>query len=342
LPSLGQIQSVAVFGGSRRGAIRSLDVANDGTLWGSANAYSSYEPKIFSYNPVNGSCSIWDVSGSLASGAGHIANSPLVVHPNGSIFIGGGRVLEYNPATDILTEAWSVQEAAMAMIVASDGSIWTSSNKGQLSRHHPDGNVSGASGFVQGIGSNAINTEIWSLTEGADGLIYGGTYGGIGQGWGGHLFIYDPTNGEFTDKGEIFAGSNGIQSLATGTDGKIYGSTYGAGSGIGGGRAFVYDPSTGDVNIIFDLGGGSSPIVVEAAADGSIYFSKQKELFSYHPSTQSLVSIGKLPDWESNAFVVSSDGKFYGGSETFGHVYTEMNSSLPNMNCSRYSLTVSE
>lgn len=91
--------------------------------------------------------------------------------------------------------------------------------------------------------------EVWALTTGLDGRIFGGAS---------HMFFYDPLTEAFTDLGEPGVG---VYALTTGSDGLIYGGSHtGSLACAHSAHFFVYDPTeawnpgTGPDNNPYDMG----------------------------------------------------------------------------------------
>jgi uncharacterized repeat protein (TIGR03803 family) len=112
------------------------------------------------------------------------------------------------------------------------------------------------------------------LTLGADGNLYGTTYGG-GSGWAGTVFKVT-TNGTLTTLGAFDGFSSGYATaeLISGNDGGLYGTTFGNGTGGSPSQGTVFRISTNGVLTVltsFTMLGGSPKAALALASDGSFY-----------------------------------------------------------------------
>jgi hypothetical protein len=323
----------------------SLAVGSDGRLYGTTSGWTLTNAQFFIYDPTDGHC--LNMGNIVIPSAWSVARFPAVAGQDGYIYLGGSRysagpiLYRYDPSNDSLTELGTLDRgtAIRSLAAAADGNIYGANDHGSLFVFDPSDPKAGLKIlFTQAMGPYGIeNTDILSLTVGADGWVYGGTSGVIGMGFGGHLFAYDPKSAAFTDFGEIFPGGNAILSLAAGPDGGIYGGTYGAGSGIGGGRVFRYDPMKGTIIVLVDNSPTSAPTSVAAGEDGQIYMSSYGRLLAYNTSTGDLVTIGQAASGASeiDALIGAPGAGVYGGTGRNGHVFAYAMTRLPLMECTK-------
>ena len=158
-------------------------------------------------------------------------------------------------------------------------------------------------------------TGTLSLATGINGLVYMGVGDGIG-GVGGHLYVYDPSNGSLDDLGTPVPTSS-IFNLAAGSSGLVY--------GIVGLRLFSYNPTThsfSDLGIISAEMGGWGRTALTVADDGKVYggyvTNNEGRLFVYDPGVGWIIDKGQVLGQQSiNALAAGSDGRIYGGTNTF-------------------------
>jgi len=163
-----------------------------------------------------------------------------------------------------------------------------------------------------------MEMEIYSLTTGRDGLIYGGSSTAL-DGKGAHFFVYDPRKpwnpGRSPDNNPYDMGSLVpdepwgrdalIADLIVGEDGKIYGGIATAFSLPGRGKfLFSYDPKERKIRK-----------VVEPVPGENIRGTSGGKLFSYDPSTgraEVVADVGMHIG--AGSLVVDGDGMIYGGA----------------------------
>jgi hypothetical protein len=124
-----------------------------------------------------------------------------------------------------------------------------------------------------------------ALVQGADGVMYGGTYPG------GRLFSYDPEAGTVQDLGSPSPPHNHLHDLVATPDGLIFGGLYRPQ-----GRLFVFDTKT---RTLTDLGvpapgGFSGTCKVQTWAKEKVYGCQRGHLFLSGPSLNSVVNKGNF------------------------------------------------
>jgi hypothetical protein len=137
-----------------------------------------------------------------------------------------------------------------------------------------------------------------------------------------NLFVFDPVNESFTDKGNPPA--DGIIALTWSTDGKLYGGGWGS-------TLWTYDPVTDSFSSKGQVPGGRRIIGLTTGLDGLIYVGTEPEadrdllgrLFSFNPTTNGFADIGGVADENSVGYglITGPDGKIYGGTYSHGHFF---------------------
>ncbi len=186
--------------------------------------------------------------------------------------------------------------------------------------------------LVQFNGTNGYNPQ-GPLIYGADGKLYGTTYGGFVSN-GGTIFRLDPNTGEFTnllvlDPLRISQDGFGpMGQLAQGADGNIYGTTHGGGTNNAG-TLFRISPS-GAFTVLasFGAGGGSIPRGGLARSRdmtlyGTTYFGGSNgggTVFSFSTNGQIsiLARLSQTNAWISAPVVEGADGDLYGTTDLAG------------------------
>jgi hypothetical protein len=299
--------------------IYSLTMGSDGKVYGGTGYENGH---LFVYDP--GSGTVTD-KGRAAWGGTYVYT--LARAADGKIYGGGQQGLFlYDPAnhpylspgtatsTEIIPAVHDLGNlpntySVYAMVKGKNGKIYFGSDDdGHLRVYDPTG------GTFADLGKPvAVDYYIHSLSVGADGKIYGGTYG-----WeetSGHLFVYNPATGALNDLGRPVVTDYYVWSLAVGADGKVYGGTYGYEQTSG--HLFVYNPATGTIS---DKGqavaGETGVFALTQGTDGKIYGATgwNGHLFAYSPSTGQLTDLGSgAPgEWEIYALVAASSGTLYG------------------------------
>jgi parallel beta-helix repeat protein len=161
-------------------------------------------------------------------------------------------------------------------------------------------------------------SNIWALTTGVDGKIYGGT------GEGGTLFVYDPINNRYEPLGGV-SGEDAVYSLATDEKGLIYGGT------AWNSKFFVYDPLNGSIVYLgqpIANGGIISSLATKAndiygsTSDGGDSMYVGGHLFSYNLTTGIFMDLGQPVAGErASKITYGKDGKIYGGTSPNGYLF---------------------
>ncbi|MGB8218631.1 MAG: hypothetical protein WCE94_15140 [Candidatus Methanoperedens sp.] len=164
---------------------------------------------------------------------------------------------------------------------------------------------------VRNLGQPAKGkSNVWALTTGLDGNIYGGT------GEGGKFFVYDPINNISEPLGEI-SSEDAVYSLVTDEKGLIYGGT------AWNSKLFVYDPINKSITYLgqpIENGGiiysltviGSN--VYGSTSDGGDNKYVGSHLFVYNSTTKNFIDLGQPVEGERSSKIISGkDGKIYGG-----------------------------
>ncbi len=157
--------------------------------------------------------------------------------------------------------------------------------------------------------------SVTALTLAPNGLIYGVTCNT-------HLFVFNPGNQTFTDKG-VTPGSCPL-ALTWGPDGLLYG---------GGWQSVLwsYDPQTGTFSTRGHVPGGRRIIGLATGRDGRIYVGTEPEadpeakgrLFAFTPNTNTFTDLGGIAAEVSVGYglITGPDGKIYGGTFRGGHFF---------------------
>jgi hypothetical protein len=123
------------------------------------------------------------------------------------------------------------------------------------------------------------------LVQGADGVLYGGTYPG------GRLFSFDPEAGTVRDLGSPSPPHNHLHDLVATPDGLVFGGLYRPQ-----GRLFVFDTkskATTDLGVPVS-GGSSGTCKVQTWAKGKVYGCQRGHLFLSGPSLNSVINKGNF------------------------------------------------
>jgi parallel beta-helix repeat protein len=161
-------------------------------------------------------------------------------------------------------------------------------------------------------------SNIWALTTGVDGKIYGGT------GEGGTLFVYDPSNNISEPLGGV-SGEDAVYSLATDEKGLIYiGTAWNS-------KLFVYDPLDKSITYLGQPieNGGIICSLVSIGSDiygstcdggGSTYTGSH--LFVYNSTARIFTDLGQSVESERGSKIsIGKDGIVYGGTAPNGHLF---------------------
>jgi hypothetical protein len=175
------------------------------------------------------------------------------------------------------------------------------------------------SGVVVNLGQPIQGkNNIWALTIGLDGKIYGGT------GEGGTLFVYNPINNMSEQIGVVLS-EDAVYSLATDEKGLIYGGT------AWNSKFFVYDPLNKSITylgqpitnggIICSLAAIGSDIYGSTCDGGdSIYVGSH--LFVYNSTARIFIDLGQPVAGERGSKIsIGKDGKVYGGTSPNGYLF---------------------
>lgn len=162
-------------------------------------------------------------------------------------------------------------------------------------------------------------SNVWALTTGLDGNIYGGT------GEGGTLFVYDPNTGSSEQIGEVFE-EDAVYSLATDENGLIYGGT------AWNSKLFVYYPHNESISYLGQPVANGGIICSLAIMGSDIYGSTcdggdskyvGSHLFVYNSITGNFTDLGQPVEGERSSKIISGkDGKIYGGTSPNGYLFS--------------------
>lgn len=162
-------------------------------------------------------------------------------------------------------------------------------------------------------------SNVWALTSGLDGNIYGGT------GEGGTLFVYDPINNISDALGGV-SGEDAVYSLATDEKGLIYGGT------AWNSKFFVYDPLNKSITYLgqpIENGGIICSLAIKAndiygsTSDGGNRTYVDSHLFIYNSTTGIFMDLGQPVAGEmASKITLGKDGKIYGGTSPNGYLFT--------------------
>ncbi len=189
------------------------------------------------------------------------------------------------------------------------------------------GGIGGAATLtVNASGGGVVNlgqpipgkSNIWALTTGVDGKIYGGT------GEGGTLFVYDPINNISEPLGRV-SGEDAVYSLATDEKGLIYGGT------AWNSKLFVYDPLNKSITYLgqpIENGGiicGLAAIgsdIYGSTCDGGDSTYARSHLFVYNSTARIFTDLGQPVEGEMGSKIsIGKDGKVYGGTSPNGYLF---------------------
>ncbi len=161
-------------------------------------------------------------------------------------------------------------------------------------------------------------SNIWALTTGVDGKIYGGT------GEGGTLFVYDPINNISEPLGGV-SGEDAVYSLATDEKGLIYGGT------AWNSKFFVYDPLNKSITYLgqpIENGGiicGLAAIgsdIYGSTCDGGDSTYAGSHLFVYNSTARIFTDLGQSVEGERGSKIsIGKDGIVYGGTSPNGYLF---------------------
>lgn len=162
-------------------------------------------------------------------------------------------------------------------------------------------------------------SNVWALTAGLDGNIYGGT------GEGGTLFVYDPNISISRQIGEVFE-EDAVYSLATDKNGLIYGGT------AWNSKLFVYYPHNKSISYIGQPVANGGIICSLTVTGSNVYGSTcdggetgyvGSHLFVYNTTARNFTDLGQPVEGErSSKIVTGKDGMIYGGTSPNGYLFS--------------------
>ncbi len=178
---------------------------------------------------------------------------------------------------------------------------------------------SGLSGAVVNFGQLITGkSNIWALTTGIDGKIYGGT------GEGGTLFVYDPNTSMSENIKEVL-GEDAVYSLITDEKGLIYSGT------AWNSKLFVYNPLNKSITYLGQPVTDGGIICSLAVIGSDIYGSTSdggdssytgSHLFVYNSTTRIFIDLGQPVAGERGSKIsAGKDGKVYGGTSPNGYLF---------------------
>ncbi len=162
-------------------------------------------------------------------------------------------------------------------------------------------------------------SNVWALTTGIDGNIYGGT------GEGGIFFAYDPNTSITKQIGKV-SDDDAVYSLATDENGLIYGGT------AWNSKFFVYYPHNGSISYLGQpvINGGiicsltvMGSNVYGSTCDGGDSQYVGSHLFVYNSTARTFRDLGQPVEGERSSKIISGkNGKIYGGTSPNGYVFS--------------------
>ena len=201
---------------------------------------------------------------------------------------GNGAIFKFDSTTGSITlqdsfDGTNGSYPTAALTAAGNGLYYGTTEYGGTSNNGAIFEFDSANGSItlKGNFDGANGTRPYAaLTAAGNGIYYGTTENGGGNGSGG-IFEFDPANsanGSITLKGN-FNGANGSRpyaALAAAGNGIYYGTTYGGGANFNGG-IFAFDSTNGSIGLqdSFDVTNGSDPYgpyaALTAAGNGFFY-----------------------------------------------------------------------
>jgi len=215
-----------------------------------------------------------------------------VSYPNGHFFsypIGGGKAIDHGvlATRKIPGERFENEKAiGRAMIVADDGSVFTSGEGGRLVRFVPrTQELQRLDAVLPGVPGREVYNRVDAWTKAADGRLYGGSSDG-------YLFRLDPQSLRAENLGKPL-NQYRIRGLVYARPGRLY--------GVGGdddemARLFSYDPSRGVFAVLGMVDVNHRPYyswqayLIDSMAmglDGTVYMGqaeRKSKLYLYYPS----------------------------------------------------------
>jgi uncharacterized repeat protein (TIGR03803 family) len=276
------------------GPYAALTAAGNGIYYGTTqNGGANGNGAIFKFDSTTGSITLQDsfdgTNGSYPTAALTAAGNGLYY---GTTEYGGtsnnGAIFEFDSANGSITLKGSFDGANgsnpyAALTAAGNGLYYGTtlqggaSNNGAIFEFDPANSANGSI-TLKGNFDGANGTRPYAaLTSAGNGIYYGTTENGGGNGSGG-IFEFDPANsanGSTTLKGNfnVANGSRPYAALAAAGNGIYYGTTYGGGTNFNGG-IFAFDSANGSITLqgSFDFNNGSNPYAALTAAGNGIYY----------------------------------------------------------------------
>jgi uncharacterized repeat protein (TIGR03803 family) len=336
----------------------SLMQANDGMLYGMTGLGGMYDQGVlFQYNPALSTLTRKiDFAGSTS---GRSPYGTLMQARDGKLYgmtnTGGvngiGVLFQYDPVNSAYVKKFDFgasngRNPHGSMIRANNGNFYGltygggANDVGVLFQYNPIGSIYTDKFDFDGIANGGNPTG--SLTQAANGMLYGLTYTGGANGMG-VLFQYDPASSTYVNKFDFDGITNGSYprgSLISASDGNLYGMTSKGGANDRG-VLFQFNPGTSALTNTLDFSGATNGSYPQGSLsqtnDGMLYgmtvqggADDMGVLFQYNPST--LLYTKKIDFGNANgkfpygSLLLATDGNLYGmtnkgGANDFGVLF---------------------